>query len=181
MAEVFVHPRIHERYPELMDSDVLFAWENSIVHCQGLDVNTDTYVAIGINKHGLLIEMVTIASENGDCLIYHIMTPPTKKVLIKLGIQKEEVMNRKELNEKFGVTEEQLDARAEEYENDTWDATHLGKPVMGRPSIADEEVRPVTFRLPVSKIIALDDRADKNNRTRSDELRAIIDQYLATA
>ena len=90
-------------------------------------------------------------------------------------------MNREELNAKFGVTEEQLDSWAAEFESETWDASRLGRPVMGRPSIADEEVRPVTFRLPLSKIVALDKSALEHGRSRSDELRAMVDSYLAPA
>lgn len=90
-------------------------------------------------------------------------------------------MDRKDLNEMFGVTEEQLDGWAEQYEQQTWDASHLGKPIIGRPSISDEEVRPVTFRLPVSAIQALDKQAQANGRTRSDELRAMVDAYLSVA
>ena len=90
-------------------------------------------------------------------------------------------MDRRDLNEMFGVTEEQLDGWAEQYEQQTWDASHLGKPIIGRPSIADEEVRPVTFRLPVSAIQALDKQAQANGRTRSDELRAMVNAYLSVA
>lgn len=90
-------------------------------------------------------------------------------------------MNREELNRLIGMTEEEMDSRAAEYENDTWDASKLGRPVIGRPSIANEEVRPVTFRLPLSKINALDERASQHGRTRSDELRAMVEEFLAFA
>ena len=53
-------------------------------------------------------------------------------------------MTRKEMNAILDMTEEELDVRAEEYESDTWDASHLDKVVMGRPSIADEEAHPIT-------------------------------------
>lgn len=90
-------------------------------------------------------------------------------------------MSRKEYDRKIGFTEEQLDKMAEEYENGTWDASHLGKVVMGRPSLADEEVKPITFRLPVSKIAALDRRAAREGRTRSEELRLAVDDRLMKA
>jgi hypothetical protein len=88
-------------------------------------------------------------------------------------------MNRQGINKKFGVTEEQLDGRAAEYENDTWDASGLGRIVMGRPSIANEEVRPVTFRMPLSKIVAVDKKAAERDETRSEFLRDAIDKALA--
>ena len=90
-------------------------------------------------------------------------------------------MSRKEYDRRIGFTEEQLDKEAEEYENDTWDASKFGKVVMGRPSLADEEVKPITFRLPVSKIAALDRRAAREGRTRSEELRLAVDDRLMKA
>ena len=88
-------------------------------------------------------------------------------------------MNREELNKKFGVTDEQLEQWAAEYENDTWDASSLGKVIMGRPSIANEEVRPITFRLPLSKIAAIDLHARRKGETRSEFLRDAVEDALA--
>jgi len=87
-------------------------------------------------------------------------------------------MDEKTINKKFNVTDEQLDQEAKEYENGTWDAP-LGKLVMGRPSLADEEVKPVTFRLPLSQILALDEKASAQGDTRSEALREAIKEYLA--
>jgi len=86
-------------------------------------------------------------------------------------------MKRKELDKKFGVTDEQLDQMAKKYEDGSWD-TPLGKAIMGRPSIASEEVRPVTVRIPISKIRAIDSRAEDSGSTRSQLLRDAIDRYL---
>jgi transposase len=89
-------------------------------------------------------------------------------------------MKREQVNAKFGVTDAQLDKWAQEYEDDSWSGK-LGKVIQGRPSIANEEVKPVTVRLPVSKIIALDNKAMAHNSTRSAELREAIDEYLMQA
>jgi len=86
-------------------------------------------------------------------------------------------MRRKELNKKFGVTDDQLDQMAKKYEDGSWDAP-LGKVIMGRPSIASEEVRPVTVRIPISKIRAIDKQAEASGSTRSQLLRDAIDRYL---
>ena len=86
-------------------------------------------------------------------------------------------MDRESLNKKFGVTEEQLDQEAEEYEKGTWDAP-LGKMTVGRPSIANEEVRPITIRLPLSKIAAIDKKAHESGSTRSGILRDAVNRYL---
>ena len=90
-------------------------------------------------------------------------------------------MDREELNRLLGVTEEELDRRAEEYENDTWDASHLGKVIMGRPSIANEEVRPVTIRLPISQIAAIDKLAESKETTRSAEIRSAVGAWVAAS
>jgi hypothetical protein len=89
-------------------------------------------------------------------------------------------MDKKKLNEAFGVTDEQLDAEAKEYEDGTWDAP-LGKVVMGRPSIANEEIRLITVRLPLSKVLALEKRATTTGTTRSQVLRDAVDEYLTSA
>jgi hypothetical protein len=89
-------------------------------------------------------------------------------------------MDRKKLNDTFGVTDEQLDAEAKEYEDGTWDAP-LGKVVMGRPSIANEEIRLITVRLPLSKVLALEKHAATAGTTRSQVLREAVDEYLTSA
>lgn len=83
-------------------------------------------------------------------------------------------MEKEEIITSLGVSEEELDRRAQEYEDDTWDSSHLGKVVMGRPSIADEEVRPITVRLPVSQIAAVDALAKAKSTTRSAVIRSAI-------
>lgn len=90
-------------------------------------------------------------------------------------------MDRERMNVLLGMTEEEQDARAAEYDNDAWDASHLGKPVMGRPRLADEETRAVTVRLPVSQIARLDKAAKDDGKTRSSAIRAALDSWLDKA
>lgn len=90
-------------------------------------------------------------------------------------------MTREEMNAALGMTEEELDAYCEQFENGTWDASHLGKVVMGRPSIANEEVRPITVRLPISQIAAIDKLAASNDTTRSAEVRAAVGAWVAAS
>jgi hypothetical protein len=89
-------------------------------------------------------------------------------------------MDKEKLNDMFGVTDEQLDAEAKEYEDGTWDAP-MGKTIMGRPSIANEEIRLITVRLPLSKVLALEKRAVDMGSTRSQALREAVDEYLTAA
>ena len=89
-------------------------------------------------------------------------------------------MDREQMNKRFKVTEEQLNAEANEYEDGSWNAP-LGKLIVGRPSIANEEVKPITIRLPVSKIAAIDKTATNLGITRSAVMRDAVDNYLAQA
>ena len=86
MDLVVVHPRVHERHPDLSDADVPCAWRNCIRARQRLNRSPNECIAIGVNERGRLIEMVAFCSPDGDWLIYHAMTPPTKKTLVELGL-----------------------------------------------------------------------------------------------
>ena len=90
-------------------------------------------------------------------------------------------MERKDINAKLGVDEKELDRLAEEYENDTWNESQLGKVVMGRPRLADEETRAVTVRLPISKIADIDNAARREGMSRSSAIRAALDSWLKGA
>lgn len=47
-------------------------------------------------------------------------------------------MNNEELHEKFGVTSDQLNARADEYESNDWSHMSFGETTPGRPRLTDE-------------------------------------------
>lgn len=83
-------------------------------------------------------------------------------------------MDERELLAKIGMTEAEADKRGAAYEHDAWDAGTFGKPRRGRPSIADEEVRPYTVRFPVSLMEYVDHKAKQNGVSRSEELRRIV-------
>lgn len=80
----------------------------------------------------------------------------------------------KELLASIGLTPEQADRKSAAYESDSWDARGFGAPRRGRPSIADEEVRPYTVRFPVSLMEYVDEAADEHGHSRSEELRRIV-------
>jgi hypothetical protein len=82
---LIVHPRIHERHPELEESDVAAAWNNALASMPRLDKDPNEYVAIGIDLRGRYVEMVAKRNAAGDWLIYHAKTPPTKKMKAELA------------------------------------------------------------------------------------------------
>ncbi|WP_055426728.1 ribbon-helix-helix protein, CopG family [Bifidobacterium aesculapii] len=88
-------------------------------------------------------------------------------------------MNREEINKLFSVTDEQLNHMAAEYESGDWEGG-VGSVVPGRPRIYDEEMETISFRLPKSRVNAIDAKAKRNGETRSQFLRQAVDDALLT-
>lgn len=86
-------------------------------------------------------------------------------------------MNREEINRLFDVTDEQLDNMAAEYETGDWQ-DGVGPAIPGRPRLYDEELETISFRLPKSRIQAIDAKAKSVGETRSQFLRDAIDAAL---
>lgn len=77
------------------------------------------------------------------------------------------------------VTDEMLDGWAEAFERGEWPKGRTV--VLGRPSLAPEEVKPVTFKLPVSIIAEIDAKAAGCGETRSEFIRSIINKEFSKA
>ncbi|WP_454933680.1 ribbon-helix-helix domain-containing protein [Actinomyces oris] len=86
-------------------------------------------------------------------------------------------MNRDQMNAAFGVTDEQLDSLAADYEAGDWKG-RLGPAVQGRPRLYEEEMRTISFRIPASRLQAIDAHAERNGKSRSEFLRQAIDDAL---
>ena len=74
------------------------------------------------------------------------------------------------------LTDEMLDKRAEEYEDGTWSG-HC-EVAMGRPRLYDEDMGTVSFRLPCSRIRAVEAAAKRQGESKSDFFRRAIDREL---
>ena len=74
------------------------------------------------------------------------------------------------------LTDEMLDKRAEEYEDGTWSGH--GEVAMGRPRLYDEDMGTVSFRLPCSRIRAVEAAAKQQGESKSDFFRRAIDREL---
>lgn len=83
---IHVLDRIHERHPELESDDVRSAWEGAIAYAVHSDSRPFEYIAIGFDATGRSIEMVGRRTSDGDWIIWHAFTPPTRKVLRELGL-----------------------------------------------------------------------------------------------
>ena len=87
-------------------------------------------------------------------------------------------MNREELHEKFGVTSEQLDTWADEYESEDWSHMRFGEVTIGRPRIADEPLDSITVKVPHSRAVAMKRVQQEKGITKSDFVRRAIDREL---
>ena len=86
-------------------------------------------------------------------------------------------MNRDQINAAFEITDEQLDSLAADYESGTWKG-RLGPVVQGRPRLYEEEMRTISFRIPASRLRAIDAYAERSGKSRSEFLRQAIDDAL---
>lgn len=83
---IIVHGRIMERHPELTPVDIAHAWGARIATGMRLDADVAQKVAVGFDAKGRMIEMVAVTLSNGDVLVFHAMTPPSKKTLRETGL-----------------------------------------------------------------------------------------------
>ena len=88
-------------------------------------------------------------------------------------------ISAEELEGRFGVTAEELDALERDASHGILHGTAVGEVVMGRPRKFGEETRQIGFREPVTKISAIERRAAQLGMGRSDYLRHLVDQDLA--
>ena len=87
-------------------------------------------------------------------------------------------MNNEELHKKFGVTADELDKRAAEYESTAWENMSFGEIIQGRPKLYDEELKTITVKVPASRVTAIQNVADKRGVSRSEFIRQAIDNEL---
>ena len=87
-------------------------------------------------------------------------------------------MNNEELRQKFGVTGEQLDKWAGEYESVDWSHMRFGKIINGRPRMADEPFDSITVKVPHSRVVAMKKVQEETGITKSEFVRRAIDNEL---
>lgn len=84
--KLIVHPRISQRHPEVSAQDVRAAWDAAIVSQSRAPKEPDEYVVVGIDERGRTLEMVGRRLQDGRWLVYHAMTPPSKRTIQELGL-----------------------------------------------------------------------------------------------
>lgn len=79
---VVVHPRVSVRHPEIEEEDAIHAWVYAVECAEGMDFpDWPAYAALGYDRNGRLLELLAALQEDGSILIYHTMTPPSKKMM----------------------------------------------------------------------------------------------------
>lgn len=86
--DVRVHPRVMWRHPELAEEDVLSAWRNAFAFSRREIPSDDQYAAVGVDANGRFIECVATRYTDGTFLIFHAMTPPSRKTLVEVGLRR---------------------------------------------------------------------------------------------
>jgi len=88
-------------------------------------------------------------------------------------------MNAKQLEKKYGVTARQIEEWSEAADRGDYPGVPKGGVIVGRPLLFNEELKPVTFKEPKTRILAIDERAKSLNMSRSDYLRSLVEKDLA--
>lgn len=88
MSGIGVHPRIMRRHPEIRQQDIVAAMKSMIRYKHR---KTGEWLAVGIDENSHLIEVVYEYDEENDYFfVFHGMTPPSRKTLIELGLERKE-------------------------------------------------------------------------------------------
>ncbi len=87
-------------------------------------------------------------------------------------------MSGGDLRQRFGVTGDQLDEWAGEYEGDDWSHMRFGEIINGRPRLSDEPLDSITVKVPHSRAVAMGRVQQETGMTKSEFVRRAIDNEL---
>lgn len=88
MSGIGIHPRVMRRHPELRNEDIV-ATLKSMIRYQQRD--SGEWLAVGIDGNNRLVEVVYEYDAAEDYFfVYHGMTPPSRKTLVELGLERTE-------------------------------------------------------------------------------------------
>lgn len=91
------------------------------------------------------------------------------------------MMTAEEIEERFGVSQAQVEEWAAPYERGEIPGEPAGPVIYGRPLKFGEPLQTITFKDTRQHVDAMDARADELGFKRSDYLRWLISQDLAAA
>lgn len=161
---VQIHRRVHERHPELDAGDVEAAWEN--YRFAAVRVPGEQEMRTGYDPHGRYIEMVGVLLADGVWLIYHAMTPPSKKTL------KERLLMEFRLANGTVITDEDIERECAEYESGSWTGA-LANLRVGRPRLSEGEANAnLSFKCPKTGADLIERAATACGMRKSEFLRS---------
>ena len=76
------------------------------------------------------------------------------------------------------VTDEDMEREAEMWESDTWEGGFTNIRI-GRPPLSDEELGVVTFKAPLSRIAAMERKAEEQGLSKSQFMRNAMERAIA--
>jgi hypothetical protein len=79
------------------------------------------------------------------------------------------------------LTDKMIEALGEACERGEYPGVPTGEIIIGRPRLFGEQLKPVTFKETEGKIAAIDKRAASLALSRSDYLRYLVNEDLASA
>lgn len=77
--------RIKKRHPDITNEEVVSAWESRIKTQFRVDEDKPYLISVGVSNTGKVLEMIAFEDES-DVVIFHAMTPPSKKFLKEIGM-----------------------------------------------------------------------------------------------
>jgi len=88
MFEIEVNERVAQRHAGISPDDIRIAWMNAIkiIERSGGGLPDAVLVAVGFDGRGRLLEMIGVVLPEDKIHVFHALTPPTKKVLLEMGI-----------------------------------------------------------------------------------------------
>jgi hypothetical protein len=85
MELISIHPNAYKH--GLTDEEIGHAWRNAFewVRRDRTDGGID-YALVGIDQRGRLVELVARKCSEDGYIVFHALTPPTKRMLAELGL-----------------------------------------------------------------------------------------------
>lgn len=85
---LLVHPRIHERHPDVTDEDVRATWRNQVKRRKREGLHPPQYAAVGFDAKGRLLQVVVVYDPGRDTILAFHAMKATQSMLNELGLSR---------------------------------------------------------------------------------------------
>lgn len=78
-----IHPRIHRTHPDIDQQDILEVWRNALVSAPVINSqgSRKVWLTLGFDRQGRLMELASVNDDARLWMVFHAMTPPSRKAL----------------------------------------------------------------------------------------------------